>query len=54
MCRSHALMVFGIGDGGGGPGTEHLERLDRIKEPGWTQSGQTGIRSSTFFEKWVK
>ncbi len=27
----HALMVFGIGDGGGGPGEEHLERLKRIK-----------------------
>lgn len=23
------LMLFGIGDGGGGPGEEHLERLDR-------------------------
>ena len=28
---SHALMLFGIGDGGGGPGMEHLERLARIK-----------------------
>ncbi|MCK5736821.1 MAG: alpha-mannosidase, partial [Spirochaetaceae bacterium] len=27
---NHALMVFGIGDGGGGPGAEHLERLDRM------------------------
>ena len=27
----HALMVFGIGDGGGGPGEEHLERLLRLK-----------------------
>ncbi len=26
----HALMVFGIGDGGGGPGEEHLERYNRI------------------------
>jgi len=25
----HALMVFGIGDGGGGPDAEHLERLRR-------------------------
>ena len=25
----HALMLFGIGDGGGGPGEEHLERLVR-------------------------
>ncbi|MGC9348110.1 MAG: alpha-mannosidase [Anaerolineae bacterium] len=29
---SHALMVFGIGDGGGGPGEEHLERLERIRD----------------------
>ena len=27
---AHALLVFGIGDGGGGPGEEHLERLARI------------------------
>jgi alpha-mannosidase len=26
----HALMVYGIGDGGGGPGEEHLERLTRL------------------------
>ncbi len=26
------LLVFGIGDGGGGPGTEHLERLQREKD----------------------
>ncbi|THF75489.1 alpha-mannosidase [Cohnella fermenti] len=26
----HALMLFGIGDGGGGPGEEHLERLSRL------------------------
>jgi alpha-mannosidase len=25
----HCLVVFGIGDGGGGPGEEHLERLAR-------------------------
>ncbi|NBC70665.1 alpha-mannosidase [Paenibacillus sacheonensis] len=27
----HCLVVFGIGDGGGGPGEEHLERLSRLK-----------------------
>ena len=27
----HALLLFGIGDGGGGPGEEHLERLKREK-----------------------
>lgn len=28
----HCLLVFGIGDGGGGPGEEHLERLAREKD----------------------
>ena len=27
----NALLLFGIGDGGGGPGEEHLESLKRIK-----------------------
>lgn len=27
----HCLMLYGIGDGGGGPGAEHLERLSREK-----------------------
>ena len=27
----HAVLLYGIGDGGGGPGTEHLERLAREK-----------------------
>ena len=27
----HCLLLVGIGDGGGGPGVEHLERLDRVK-----------------------
>jgi alpha-mannosidase len=27
----HCLMLFGIGDGGGGPGAEHLERLARLE-----------------------
>ena len=27
-----AVMLFGIGDGGGGPGMDHLERLERIKD----------------------
>ena len=27
---SHALLLYGIGDGGGGPGEEHLERLERL------------------------
>lgn len=26
----HAMLLFGVGDGGGGPGEEHLERLRRL------------------------
>ena len=29
---SHALLVFGIGDGGGGPDAEHIERLRRVNQ----------------------
>lgn len=27
----YALMVYGVGDGGAGPGEEHIERLNRIR-----------------------
>lgn len=27
-----AMMLFGIGDGGGGPGFEHIERAERLKD----------------------
>lgn len=38
---SRALMVFGIGDGGGGPGEEHLERLRRLDRlPGFPRVTQ--------------
>lgn len=30
LCEE-ALLLFGIGDGGGGPGPEHLEKLSRLK-----------------------
>jgi alpha-mannosidase len=46
----HCLMLFGIGDGGGGPGEEHLERLSREKNLlGLSPVVQTP--SSVFFEK---
>jgi len=48
---SYALMVFGIGDGGGGPGIEHLERLNRIKN----LSGLSPVKQepvTQFFVKW--
>ena len=47
----HALMLFGIGDGGGGPGTEHLERLQRLKN----MAGLSPVRQESaaqFFDKW--
>ncbi len=47
----HALMVFGIGDGGGGPGAEHLERLERIKN----LAGLSPVKqesAAAFFETW--
>lgn len=49
----HALMVYGIGDGGGGPDAEHLERLRRAPKlpglPGVTQGTVT-----EFFEAWSR
>ena len=44
------LLLFGIGDGGGGPGEEHLERLNREKN----LSGLSPVvqeTSETFFKK---
>jgi len=49
----HALLVFGIGDGGGGPGEEHIERLARIRN----LSGLSPVhqmRAVDFFEMWRK
>ena len=49
----HALLVFGIGDGGGGPGAEHLERLARLKN----LSGLAPVvqnRVESFFKLWEK
>ncbi len=48
-----ALMLFGIGDGGGGPGASHLESLTRM-------TGQAGLppvvqeSSRSFYERWIK
>ncbi|TFE27530.1 alpha-mannosidase [Cohnella luojiensis] len=46
----HCLMLFGIGDGGGGPGEEHLERLAREKNL-LGLSPVVQEPSSRFFEK---
>ncbi len=47
----HSLLVFGIGDGGGGPGEEHLERLDRLRN----LEGLSPVRQEpveAFIAKW--
>jgi alpha-mannosidase len=47
------LMVYGIGDGGGGPGEEHLERLARLEN----FAGLSPVKqewSARFFEEWSK
>lgn len=49
----HALLVFGIGDGGGGPGEEHLERLARIKNLAGL-SPVTQAPTAAFFPQWAK
>ncbi|MGC9468682.1 MAG: alpha-mannosidase, partial [Anaerolineae bacterium] len=47
----HGLMVFGIGDGGGGPGEAHLERLDRLQNlAGLSPVSQESV--AAFFKKW--
>ncbi|MDP6524074.1 MAG: glycoside hydrolase family 38 C-terminal domain-containing protein [Kiritimatiellia bacterium] len=48
-----ALMLFGIGDGGGGPGAEHLESLKRIQN----LAGLPPVRQepvASFFPRWAK
>lgn len=50
---NHALMVYGIGDGGGGPDAEHLERLRRApKLPGLPEVRQGTV--TEFFEAWAR
>lgn len=49
----HALMVFGIGDGGGGPDAEHLERLRRA--PGLPGLPAVKIEpGADFFKTWSR
>ncbi len=50
---NHALMVYGIGDGGGGPDAEHLERLLRApKLPGLPEVKFGTVED--FFETWSR
>lgn len=48
-----SMILYGIGDGGGGPGREHLERLKRIR----SLKGLPPVQSNTtqkFFERLAK
>ncbi len=48
-----SLMLFGIGDGGGGPGEEHIERLSRLKN----LAGLPPVKqepAEKFFAEWSK
>jgi len=50
---NRAMMLFGIGDGGGGPGEEHLERMMRVQRiPSLPIVKQE--RAAEFFEKWAR
>lgn len=50
---STSLILFGVGDGGGGPGEEHLERLKRIKN--LPMLSKVNIEfAQNFFENWSK
>ena len=50
---NRSILLFGIGDGGGGPGEEHLERLRRIRNlAGLCPVAQEP--AAAFFEKWRK
>ena len=49
----HALMAFGIGDGGGGPDAEHLERLRRAPRLPDMPAVEIG-RASDFFRAWSR
>lgn len=48
-----ALMCFGIGDGGGGPGAEHLESLRRVENLAGLPPVRQG-RAADFFPRWAK
>jgi alpha-mannosidase len=53
VVSEQCLLVFGIGDGGGGPGTDHLELLGRERDlEGLPPVRQESVR--TFFQKLEK
>ncbi len=47
----YGLIAYGLGDGGGGPGEQHLERLARLRD----LQGLSPVRqeaASAFYERW--
>ncbi len=47
----HALLAYGLGDGGGGPGEQHLERLARVRD----LQGLSPVRqqpAAAFYDEW--
>jgi alpha-mannosidase len=48
-----ALMLFGIGDGGGGPSANHLECMDRMRDLNGLPPIKQGL-SADFFDRIVK
>ena len=48
---TRALLLFGIGDGGGGPGEEHIERLNRLGNLAGLQP-LVQEPAARFFEAW--
>ena len=49
-----AMMVFGVGDGGGGPSTSHIERLARMKNLCGMPPVHVGKAQAYFDELWGK
>ncbi|WP_222939616.1 glycoside hydrolase family 38 C-terminal domain-containing protein [Photobacterium sp. BZF1] len=47
---NEALMVYGVGDGGGGPAEEHIERFQRIKDLEGLPKARNG-RVDDFFSR---
>ncbi len=43
-----ALMLFGVGDGGGGPGTSHLEKLKRVHDMNGLPTCEQGFARDLF------
>jgi len=51
MASNRSLLLFGIGDGGGGPHTSHLEQLQRLKQSRGLPRMQTKTSPDEFFGK---